>query len=79
MCRTEQYGAGPVRDAVRSLNPGYFALVMATGIVSVGMVAHGQRAVSVLLLWLAGIGYAVLVVLSGWRLASFHPDIAADF
>jgi len=79
VCRTERYGAGPVRDAVRSLNPGYFALVMATGIVSVGMVAHGQRAVSVLLLWLAGIGYAVLVVLSGWRLASFHPDIAADF
>ncbi len=79
MSRTEAYGAGPVRDAVRTLNPGYFALVMATGIVSVGMLAHGQRAVSVLLLWLTGIGYVVLVVLSGWRLASFRPDIAADF
>jgi tellurite resistance protein TehA-like permease len=75
--RTERYG--PVGDAVRTLNPGYFALVMATGIVSVGMSTHGQRAVSVLLLWLAGIGYAVLVILHVWRVVSFRADVAADF
>ena len=34
---------GWVREAVRTLNPGYFALVMATGIVSVALQSHHQH------------------------------------
>jgi tellurite resistance protein TehA-like permease len=67
-----------MREAVRTLNPGYFALVMATGIVSIAMHNHGAYAVSVALLWLTGIEYAILVVAYGWRLVRFRPEVAAD-
>jgi tellurite resistance protein TehA-like permease len=64
---------------VRELSPGYFALVMATGIVSIAMANHHLYPVSVVLLWLACIEYAVLVVLYVWRLVAFRADVAADF
>lgn len=66
------------REALRTLHPGYFALVMATGIVSVGLRSLGVPAVSVPLLWLAGAAYAVLVVLNGWRLVSFPAEMRRD-
>ena len=45
-------GWAHVREAIQTLNPGYFALVMATGIMSIAM--HQQHAyhLSKLLLWL---------------------------
>jgi tellurite resistance protein TehA-like permease len=43
---------GDARDAVRTLNPGYFALVMATGILSIAMYHQHAYALSVVLLWL---------------------------
>lgn len=67
-----------VREAVRTLHPGYFALVMATGIVSVGLRDRGVPPASVALLWLAGAAYVVLVVLNGWRLASFPGEVRRD-
>jgi tellurite resistance protein TehA-like permease len=70
--------SGRTRAAVQTLNPGYFALVMATGIVSVAMQTHRTSAVSVALLWLTGIEYAVLVVVYLWRLATFRMAVAAD-
>ena len=76
MSRTEPFG--PVRDAVRTLHPGYFALVMATGIVSIGLRADRQDTMSVLLLWVAGLAYAVLVIAHAWRLVSFRSALAAD-
>lgn len=69
---------GPGREGVRTLNPGYFALVMATGIVSVGMRTPHVYWLSVLLLWLTGIEYAVLVLLNVWRLTAFRSAAAAD-
>ena len=39
-----------VRTAVEGLTPGYFALVMASGIISVGMQLEGVRVLSLLLL-----------------------------
>lgn len=39
-----------VRRAVEGLTPGYFALVMASGIISVGMDLEGFGALSVMLL-----------------------------
>lgn len=68
-----------VRAAVRTLNPGYFALVMATGIVSIAMANHHVYPISVVLLWLAGIGYVVLVVAYGWRLIGYWPAVRTDF
>jgi len=69
-------GAGA---AVSSLNPGYFALVMGTGIVSIGMNNHGQDVLSRLLLGLAAAGYLVLVVATGWRFVRFRSQLQADF
>lgn len=66
-------------DSVRTLNPGYFALVMATGIVSVGIGNQGLSGMSLALLWITAVAYAVLVVLTGWRVVAFRADTRADF
>ncbi|MGH3413905.1 MAG: tellurite resistance/C4-dicarboxylate transporter family protein [Marmoricola sp.] len=60
------------------LNPGCFALVMATGIVSVAMYNHGVQPLSLALLWLTILEYVVLAVLTGWRLVAFRAAMAAD-
>jgi tellurite resistance protein TehA-like permease len=63
---------------VRTLHPGYFALVMATGIVSIAMQNHGLDGVSLALLWVGCIAYAVLVVLTVWRAAGYRHALLAD-
>ncbi len=68
-----------VADAVSTLNPGYFAFVMGTGIVSVGMHNHGLTAVSLILLWIAIVGYAVIATLHVWRLTTYRSTLWADF
>lgn len=70
--------AAGIGSAVRALNPGSFALVMATGIVSIAMYNHHAEALSVALLWVAIVAYAVLVVLYGWRLIAFTDAVRAD-
>lgn len=69
---------GGVREAVRTVNPGYFALVMATGIVSTAM--HQQRAqlLSAALLVVAAIAYVVLLAVTATRLISYGKDFRAD-
>jgi tellurite resistance protein TehA-like permease len=67
-----------VREAVRTLHPGYFALVMATGMVSVAMHNHDQQALSVVLLWLACLAFVVLVTLTAARIIAFRADFVAD-
>ncbi|MGH3394037.1 MAG: tellurite resistance/C4-dicarboxylate transporter family protein [Streptosporangiaceae bacterium] len=69
---------GRTRGAVRTLHPGYFALVMASGIISIAMRNHHAYALSVVLMWVAGIAWAVLVVLHAWRLVAFRAMLAAD-
>ncbi|MFA7266320.1 MAG: tellurite resistance/C4-dicarboxylate transporter family protein [Candidatus Nanopelagicales bacterium] len=66
-------------DSVQTLNPGYFAIVMATGIISVGMTSVGMPAISAVLLSVAVVAYVTLVVLFIWRIARFRSDIRADF
>ena len=70
---------GPVRGAVETLDPGYFALVMATGIVSVGVRNHGLVTFSGALLWLTAAAYALLTVLTVVRAAMFPAALRADF
>jgi tellurite resistance protein TehA-like permease len=67
-----------VRGAVVELYPGYFAAVMATGIVSVGLLAVGATALSTAL-W--AVGGAILVVLAlayGLRAVLAWPNLARD-
>lgn len=65
-------------DFVATLHPGYFALVMATGIVSIAMHNHGLATISAILLWLAAFEYAVLVALFIWRMIAYRSGVAAD-
>ena len=67
-----------VRGAVRTLHPGYFALVMATGIMSIAMNYHEVHVVSVALLWIAGIAYLILVALTIARILNSRRDFMAD-
>ncbi|MGW5360725.1 tellurite resistance/C4-dicarboxylate transporter family protein [Actinopolymorpha pittospori] len=60
------------------LGSSYFALVMATGIVSIGLHVHGLATASVVLMWLTAASYAILVVLTGWRLVAFRARARAD-
>ncbi len=66
------------RDGVRGLFPGYFALVMATGIVSTALKADGTAGLSTVLLILAIICYLVLLALYGWRIAGYRAEFLAD-
>lgn len=59
---------GRVAHAVHTLNPAYFAVVMATGIISVGLHLKGVDTASAVLLVLAEIAYGVLVILTIVRL-----------
>lgn len=68
-----------VDEAVRTLTPGYFALVMATGIVSIGLNLEGYRVASVVLFGLAGIAYVKLIVLNVWRFFAHRGAMIDDF
>jgi tellurite resistance protein TehA-like permease len=67
-----------VREAVRTLHPGYFALVMATGIMSIAMREHHAHVVSVVMLWLTGIAYIILITLTTVRVIYFRSEYADD-
>ncbi|MEZ5211982.1 tellurite resistance/C4-dicarboxylate transporter family protein [Gordonia sp. (in: high G+C Gram-positive bacteria)] len=71
--------AGRVDDAVRTLTPGYFALVMATGIISLGLHSTGATMGSAVLLWIAVAAYAVLVVMNVVRGLRYPQALRADF
>src|SRR5690625_7408407 len=66
------------REAVRTLNPGYFALVMASGMVSMAMYHQNAFRVSALLLWVAAVSYLILVAVSAVRLIVFPHELRAD-
>ena len=68
-----------LRHAVHGLAPAYFALVMATGIISVGMLLDGRLVLSRILLALCATSFVVLLALNGWRLVSHRDAVAEDF
>ena len=49
-----------MNGAIASLHPAYFALVMATGIVSIACDLLGMRAIAMVMLWLNIVFYAAL-------------------
>lgn len=62
----------------RDLYPGYFALVMATGIVSIAAYLMGMGTVARLLFFLNNAAYAVLWLLTLARLFRYHQNMTAD-
>ena len=67
-----------LQAAIRSLNPGYFALVMATGIVSRAMSLEGASRLSGFLLGAGIVAYVLLVAAYAWRLAGYRREFIAD-
>lgn len=67
-----------VRGAVERLSPGYFALVMGTGIVSIGLHSVGLEPLSLVLLVLAGVSYVWLWALYIWRAIAYREAMLRD-
>ena len=68
-----------VQDGVEHLTPGYFALVMASGILSVGTALQGHRTLSAVLLGVCATSFVVLLGLTAWRFFAFRHAAAEDF
>jgi tellurite resistance protein TehA-like permease len=66
------------RDLIATLYPGYFALVMATGIISNAMLFQSQRGVSDALLALNLVAYGLLVLMTLVRAVCFPGAIWRD-
>jgi tellurite resistance protein TehA-like permease len=63
---------------IASLHPAYFAMVMATGIVSIAAKLLGMTAIAGLLFALNLVFYPVLVVLTSIRVARYRDRVLAD-
>ena len=63
---------------IANLFPGYFALVMATGIVSIAAFRVGMGPVAWALVPINLLAYGILLVLTGIRAVRFWPQLVAD-
>jgi tellurite resistance protein TehA-like permease len=70
--------APAVALAVRGADPRAFAMVMATGIVSVALREAGSSFLSVALLWVASAAFVVLAAASVGRAAAYPADVRRD-
>lgn len=68
---------GRVDEGLRTLTPGYFALVMATGIVSDDQ-RDGSHLLSTVLLVVASVTFVALLLLMAWRFAEYRSELVAD-
>src|ERR1051325_2320371 len=68
----------PLSRVAADLFPGYFARVMATGIISIACFLLGMKAISLVLLIINVIAYAVLCLLLLLRLLFFFSRVKAD-
>lgn len=65
-------------ESLATLHPAYFALVMATGIVSIACALFGLRPIAVGLLWANCAFYTILWILTIARVIRFPDRVAAD-
>src|SRR5262249_22981107 len=65
-------------EAIRTLHPAYFALVMATGIVSIAAKLMSLTSVALALFVVTAVSFAVLWILTAVRVARFPRDVLAD-
>ena len=70
--------AAPGGGRIASLHPAYFAMVMATGIVSIAAQLLGMTAVAWLLFALNLVFYPALVALTIVRIARYRDRVVAD-
>jgi tellurite resistance protein TehA-like permease len=70
--------ADPLALAVRGADARAFAMVMATGIVSVALRQAGNAWLSAALLWVASAAFVVLAAASAWRAAWFPAGVRDD-
>jgi tellurite resistance protein TehA-like permease len=70
--------AGGIRDGAASLFPGYFALVMATGVVSIACQLTGLRPVALVLVAVNWVAYPALWGLTLLRAARFRDQLLRD-
>lgn len=68
----------PARERIRDLSPAYFALVMATGIISIAADVMGLRPIAVGLLGLNIFAYVVLWILTALRVIWFPRQFFQD-
>lgn len=78
MVSTVNQTAGQLRGGIANLFPGYFALVMATGIVSIAAHLLQFPLIPQLLLIFNLLAYVVLWILTLARLTMFFPRVVAD-
>ena len=64
--------------AVADLFPGYFAMVMATGIVSIAAFLLGMQTIAWALVYINIVSYALLAAMTLVRVMGFFPRVAAD-
>src|SRR5438094_9062246 len=69
---------GKIGGAAENLFPGYFALVMATGIISIAAFQLSLKLVAWVLLVINVIAYTILWLLLLIRLLHFFPRVRAD-
>ncbi|MGH8505218.1 MAG: tellurite resistance/C4-dicarboxylate transporter family protein, partial [Stenotrophobium sp.] len=68
-----------ILQRARHLNLGSFALVMATGIVSIDVNQHGMHGLALTLLGLNLLAWLVLLALTALRLLRFRHELVAEF
>jgi tellurite resistance protein TehA-like permease len=78
MTSAVQQRTEPVAGGIESLHPASFALVMATGIVSIGCSLFGLRPLGIALLWANAAFYVALWLLTAIRIARFRERFIAD-
>lgn len=66
------------RDELKTLHPAYFALVMATGIVSIATYLHGVPTLPTVMFWLNALFLVGLTVATGARVLYYPRAFAAD-
>ena len=71
-------GTSPFSQGIRTLQPAYFALVMATGIVAIAAQTQGMAMVAKALTWLNALAYIVLWLLTLARIVFYSRDCFGD-
>lgn len=74
----KSYVLGAFKESVKGLPPAYFALVMATGIVSIAAQLLGMSAIAVALFWLNIGAYLILFCLNALRVIWFPHQFFSD-
>src|SRR5574337_150367 len=76
--RARRARAGGVLAGLVDLSPAYFAMVMATGIVSLAAHQHGLDRIALGLFWIAGVAWALLWCMNTLRMLVFPRRFYGD-